>query len=242
MGSRFVRTLDSGSEHRLCRKNGTYNQNFEYTGMYSENGLLIGSYMILKLRQFLFSIQQSRWALICVLCRERVGACIQCSVKTCKTAYHVTCAFKHGLEMRAIIDEENSSDDDNTVKLRVSIFNNIINSFTLRVRFGLFRLLTNLKWRHLMPQYWKGHADDNVGKLKREENNANLQILLSLFECFSHIVKSIALIAKKKQSPQVQTKRWKRSSVKTWRLKKKLTPVLWSKCNFSIDVQIVLTL
>lgn len=48
-----------------------------------------------------------------------MGACIQCSVKTCKTAYHVTCAFKHGLEMRAIIDEENSSDDDNTVKLRV---------------------------------------------------------------------------------------------------------------------------
>jgi len=66
-----------------------------------------------------YPIQQSRWALICVLCRERVGACIQCSVKTCKTAYHVTCAFKHGLEMRAIIDEDNSSDDDNTVKLRV---------------------------------------------------------------------------------------------------------------------------
>lgn len=61
------------------------------------------------------SIPQSRWALICVLCRERVGACIQCSVKTCKTAYHVTCAFKHGLEMRAIIEDENADDG---VKLR----------------------------------------------------------------------------------------------------------------------------
>lgn len=61
------------------------------------------------------SIPQSRWALICVLCRERVGACIQCSVKTCKTAYHVTCAFKHGLEMRAIIEDENAEDG---VKLR----------------------------------------------------------------------------------------------------------------------------
>lgn len=62
------------------------------------------------------------------MCRERVGACIQCSVKTCKTAYHVTCAFKHGLEMRAIIEDESAEDG---VKLRVSIiryltyFNNI---------------------------------------------------------------------------------------------------------------------
>uniref|UniRef100_A0A1B0D742 Uncharacterized protein n=1 Tax=Phlebotomus papatasi TaxID=29031 RepID=A0A1B0D742_PHLPP len=61
------------------------------------------------------SIPQSRWALLCVLCRERVGACIQCSVKTCKTAYHVTCAFQHGLEMRAIIEDEHAEDG---VKLR----------------------------------------------------------------------------------------------------------------------------
>ena len=54
---------------------------------------------------------------MCVLCKERVGACIQCSVKTCKTAYHVTCAFKKGLEMRAIIEDENAEDG---VKLRVS--------------------------------------------------------------------------------------------------------------------------
>ncbi|XP_076056710.1 uncharacterized protein LOC143034484 [Oratosquilla oratoria] len=61
------------------------------------------------------NIPQSRWALVCVLCRERRGACIQCSVKTCKTAYHVTCAFKHGLEMRAIIEDESADDG---VKLR----------------------------------------------------------------------------------------------------------------------------
>lgn len=61
------------------------------------------------------SIPASRWALVCVLCRDRVGACIQCSVKTCKTAYHVTCAFQHGLEMRAIIEEGNAEDG---VKLR----------------------------------------------------------------------------------------------------------------------------
>jgi PHD-like zinc-binding domain len=45
-----------------------------------------------------------------------VGSCIQCSVKTCKVAYHVTCAFKRGLEMRAIIEDENADDG---VKLRV---------------------------------------------------------------------------------------------------------------------------
>ncbi|TRY73584.1 hypothetical protein TCAL_03368, partial [Tigriopus californicus] len=61
------------------------------------------------------SIPASRWNLICVLCKEKVGSCIQCSVKTCKIAYHVTCAFKRGLEMRAIIEDENAEDG---VKLR----------------------------------------------------------------------------------------------------------------------------
>ena len=63
--------------------------------------------------------QPSRWSLVCVLCKEKMGACIQCSVKTCKTAYHVTCAFKHNLEMRAIIEDENAEDG---VKLRVRSF------------------------------------------------------------------------------------------------------------------------
>jgi hypothetical protein len=62
-------------------------------------------------------VQPSRWSLVCVLCKERMGSCIQCSVKTCKTAYHVTCAFRHNLEMRAIIEDENAEDG---VKLRVS--------------------------------------------------------------------------------------------------------------------------
>ena len=61
------------------------------------------------------SIPPSRWTLLCVLCREKSGACIQCSERTCKTAYHVTCAFKHNLEMRAIIENENVDDG---VKLR----------------------------------------------------------------------------------------------------------------------------
>lgn len=71
------------------------------------------------------AIPASRWSLVCVLCRERKGACIQCSVKTCKTAYHVTCAFKHGLEMRAIIEDENADDG---VKLRSYCQKHSVNS------------------------------------------------------------------------------------------------------------------
>ena len=74
---------------------------------------------VLGTKSHCFYFQPSRWSLVCVLCKEKMGACIQCSVKTCKTAYHVTCAFKHNLEMRAIIEDENAEDG---VKLRVRYF------------------------------------------------------------------------------------------------------------------------
>ncbi|XP_033632001.1 protein Jade-3-like [Asterias rubens] len=51
-------------------------------------------------------IPGSRWALICNLCRVRTGACIQCSVKTCKIAYHVTCGFQNNLDMKTYLDDE----------------------------------------------------------------------------------------------------------------------------------------
>ncbi|XP_076775011.1 protein Jade-3 isoform X2 [Arvicanthis niloticus] len=50
-------------------------------------------------------IPPSRWALVCSLCKLKTGACIQCSVKSCITAFHVTCAFEHGLEMKTILDD-----------------------------------------------------------------------------------------------------------------------------------------
>ena len=40
--------------------------------------------------------------------RDKTGAPIQCSVKTCKTAFHVTCAFSQGFDMKAVVEE---SDD-----------------------------------------------------------------------------------------------------------------------------------
>ncbi|XP_060219724.1 E3 ubiquitin-protein ligase Jade-2 [Meriones unguiculatus] len=48
-------------------------------------------------------IPASRWALSCSLCKECTGTCIQCSMPSCITAFHVTCAFDRGLEMRTIL-------------------------------------------------------------------------------------------------------------------------------------------
>ncbi|XP_037006737.2 E3 ubiquitin-protein ligase Jade-2 isoform X2 [Artibeus jamaicensis] len=48
-------------------------------------------------------IPASRWALSCSLCKECTGTCIQCSMPSCITAFHVTCAFDHSLEMRTIL-------------------------------------------------------------------------------------------------------------------------------------------
>ncbi|XP_053290708.1 protein Jade-1 isoform X2 [Pleuronectes platessa] len=51
-------------------------------------------------------IPSNRWALICCLCKEKRGACIQCSAKNCRTAFHVTCGLHAGLEMNTILTED----------------------------------------------------------------------------------------------------------------------------------------
>ncbi|OXG22935.1 NuA3 HAT complex component NTO1 [Cryptococcus neoformans Ze90-1] len=42
-------------------------------------------------------VPKGRWKLVCSLCKERVGACIQCENRNCFTAFHVTCARQLGL-------------------------------------------------------------------------------------------------------------------------------------------------
>ncbi|XP_065322080.1 protein Jade-3-like isoform X2 [Gordionus sp. m RMFG-2023] len=47
-------------------------------------------------------IPAERWNFVCAVCKgKRNGACIQCSVKSCRIAFHVTCGFKGGLDMKA---------------------------------------------------------------------------------------------------------------------------------------------
>mmetsp|Transcript_8530 Transcript_8530/g.31512 ORF Transcript_8530/g.31512 Transcript_8530/m.31512 type:complete len:1209 (+) Transcript_8530:178-3804(+) len=44
-------------------------------------------------------ISKERWRLVCCLCKERTGACIQCSFGQCAMAFHPLCAKKHMLRM-----------------------------------------------------------------------------------------------------------------------------------------------
>jgi len=50
-------------------------------------------------------IEKARLKLVCQLCLERGGACIQCVHARCQFSFHVTCAMKHDLRMEMPVIE-----------------------------------------------------------------------------------------------------------------------------------------
>ncbi|KAM7189268.1 peregrin [Rhypophila sp. PSN 637] len=45
-------------------------------------------------------VPRTRWKLACYICNQRMGACIQCSNKSCYQAFHVTCARRSRLYLK----------------------------------------------------------------------------------------------------------------------------------------------
>ncbi|XP_002989242.2 uncharacterized protein LOC9650015 isoform X1 [Selaginella moellendorffii] len=58
-------------------------------------------------------VREERWRLVCIVCKERHGACIQCSHGLCATAFHPLCARDAKLLM-----EVSSREDTDEVDLR----------------------------------------------------------------------------------------------------------------------------
>ena len=61
-------------------------------------------------------IPEFRWKLLCELCKKNKGCCVECSYsdgEKCQSAFHITCAFKHGL-----IAKNESLNDENKIEFK----------------------------------------------------------------------------------------------------------------------------
>ena len=62
------------------------------------------------------NIPKSRWKLNCYICKQKVGACVQCFNRNCFQAYHVTCAKRAGLYMEFTQGIQGAISNKNTLR------------------------------------------------------------------------------------------------------------------------------
>ncbi|KAF1806618.1 JmjC domain, hydroxylase-domain-containing protein [Mucor lusitanicus] len=60
------------------------------------------TYIVKNLVHGIDDIPASRWKLVCVYCKKKEGACMQCCYGRCWKAFHATCAIQHDATMKRI--------------------------------------------------------------------------------------------------------------------------------------------
>lgn len=65
-------------------------------------------------------IPPARWKLVCYICKQKTGACIQCNKNYCYSAFHVTCAQYANLCMR--MDTVNSNEPNQQMMVQKMAF------------------------------------------------------------------------------------------------------------------------
>ncbi|KAF2022296.1 hypothetical protein BU24DRAFT_363482 [Aaosphaeria arxii CBS 175.79] len=61
-------------------------------------------------------VPKTRWKLTCYICKQKMGACIQCGHKSCFEAFHVTCARRARLCLRMKSTQSSNSMDATVLK------------------------------------------------------------------------------------------------------------------------------
>jgi hypothetical protein len=53
--------------------------------------------IVSRLKNYGGQLDFTRFNLVCYICKEKTGSCIECDLHTCRRPFHVRCAVKHDL-------------------------------------------------------------------------------------------------------------------------------------------------